>query len=59
MSIAAPGKSFLVRKIGDIAKDLSVRTAILDRFGVIVAVNEQWKRFADASGLALPEFGVG
>lgn len=59
MSTAAPGKSFFVRKIGDIAKDLSVQTAILDRFGVIVAVNEQWKRFADESGLMLPEYGIG
>ncbi|MEZ5786839.1 MAG: LuxR C-terminal-related transcriptional regulator [Xanthobacteraceae bacterium] len=59
MSIAAPGTPFSLHKLGDIAKDLSVQTAVLDRFGVIVAVNEQWKRFGDVRGLALPEYGVG
>lgn len=59
MSIAAPGKPFLMRKLGDIAKDLPVHAAILDRFGVIVAVNEQWKRFGEVRGLALPEHGIG
>lgn len=53
------GQDFLVQGLGDIAKDISVQVAILDRFGVIVAVNEQWKRAADASGLTLPEYGIG
>jgi DNA-binding CsgD family transcriptional regulator len=39
--------------------DLPVHTAMLDEFGVIVAVNDQWKRFAEASGLNCPHGGVG
>jgi DNA-binding CsgD family transcriptional regulator len=59
MSPAAPDTPFLMQELGDIAKDLLVQAAILDRFGVIVAVNEQWKRYAEATGLALPEYGIG
>jgi DNA-binding CsgD family transcriptional regulator len=38
---------------------LSVSVAILDRSGLIVAVNEAWRDFGRRSGLRLPHFGVG
>jgi len=59
MAPAAPDTPFLTQLLGDIAKDVIVQAVILDRFGVIVAVNEQWKRYAEMAGLALPEYGIG
>lgn len=59
MSTYPPILPSLLNRFGDIAKDLAVHAVMLDRFGVIVAVNDQWKRFADAYGLALPDYGVG
>ena len=38
---------------------LSAHIAILDENGVIVTVNEAWRRFADQNGLAWPDYGVG
>lgn len=49
----------LAHKFGILSKDLAVHAVMLDRFGVIVAVNDQWKRFAEARGLILPDYGVG
>jgi PAS domain S-box-containing protein len=38
---------------------LPEHVAVLDERGTIVAVNRAWRAFADASGLALPDHGVG
>ena len=43
----------------DVSKALSVSVAILDRSGLIVAVNEAWKNFGRQYGLRLSNFGVG
>ena len=43
----------------DVSKALSVSVAILDRSGLIVAVNEAWKNFGRQYGLQLSNFGVG
>lgn len=59
MPRAVSDTPFLMQELGDIAQDLSVQAAILDHFGVIVAVNEQWKRVADARGLAMRDYGIG
>lgn len=56
MSTAIPDRPFLTR-IGDLAQDLSVQAAVLDRFGVIVAVNEHWQRAGEVRHPTLPEFG--
>jgi DNA-binding CsgD family transcriptional regulator len=39
--------------------ELTVNLALLDSAGAIVGVNSAWKRFADASGLRLPDYGLG
>jgi len=38
---------------------LSAHIALLDDTGTIVSVNAAWRRFARASGLRLPDYGVG
>ena len=38
---------------------LSSHIAVLDEDGIILAVNEAWRRFADANGFAGPDYGVG
>jgi hypothetical protein len=38
---------------------LPANVALLDRRGVIIAVNRSWRRFARANGLARPDGGVG
>ena len=43
----------------DVSKALSVSVAILDRSGLIVAVNEAWKNSGREYGLQLSNFGVG
>lgn len=40
-------------------RSLPVSTAVLDRAGRIVAVNEAWKTFGKRNGLNLPRSGVG
>jgi DNA-binding CsgD family transcriptional regulator len=40
-------------------KTLPVSVAILDRSGTVVAVNDTWREFAEASGLSIPDAGVG
>lgn len=59
MSKATASPGFLLHGLGDIARDFPVHAAILDRFGVIVAVNDQWKRFGESNGLTLADHGVG
>jgi DNA-binding CsgD family transcriptional regulator len=39
--------------------ELEVNLAVLDSAGIIVGVNSNWKRFAQANGFALPDYGVG
>lgn len=58
MSTTLSGTPFFTEKIGSVAKDLSVLAAILDRSGVIVAVNAQWQRFGDVRGQTFPEYGA-
>jgi signal transduction histidine kinase len=38
---------------------LTANIAILDDTGLIVAVNEGWRRYADENGLNWPDYGVG
>lgn len=38
---------------------LSAHIAVVDRHGVIVAVNVAWRRFADDNGSRLPNHGIG
>jgi PAS domain S-box-containing protein len=38
---------------------LATHVAVLDLDGVILAVNEAWRRFADDNGFGEPRFGVG
>lgn len=38
---------------------LSSQIAVVDESGMILAVNQAWREFADASGLGHPEHGVG
>ncbi len=38
---------------------LTAHVALLDGDGVIIAVNEAWKRFSDANGSRLPGYGMG
>lgn len=38
---------------------LTAHVALLDSEGEIVAVNEAWKRFSDANGSRLPDYGIG
>jgi hypothetical protein len=33
--------------------------AVLDEDGIIISVNEAWRKFADANGLAWHDYGVG
>lgn len=46
-------------KVGQLLRDLPVHGAIIDGSGVIIAVNERWKKFAQETGMNLPNFGVG
>jgi PAS domain S-box-containing protein len=38
---------------------LDAHIAILNAEGVIIAVNDSWRRFADENGLGWPDYGVG
>jgi|CXWL01.1.fsa_nt_gi PAS domain S-box-containing protein len=38
---------------------LPAHIALLDTTGIVVSVNESWRRFADANGLEVPGYGVG
>ena len=38
---------------------LSAHVAILDENGVIIVVNQNWRKFATENGLKLKEFGIG
>ncbi|HKI31570.1 MAG TPA: PAS domain S-box protein [Gemmataceae bacterium] len=38
---------------------LSAHIAVLDEQGTVIAVNESWRRFADANGPAPAEYGLG
>ena len=40
-------------------KQLPVNLAVLDTRGVIIEVNEAWKKFARDNGLRTPNFGIG
>lgn len=40
-------------------KQLPVNLAVLDARGIIVDVNEAWKKFARDNGLRTPNFGIG
>lgn len=46
-------------KVDQILSDLPVHGAVIDGSGVIIAVNERWKKFAQATGMNLPDYGVG
>lgn len=65
------GHGFLLRhaqehlRLGEAARQAAIlnalpaHIALLDTQGRIVSVNEAWRRFANANGLASPDFGVG
>jgi diguanylate cyclase (GGDEF)-like protein len=46
-------------RIGDVWNALSASIAVLDADGIVVAVNDAWKRFASANGAADASFYVG
>jgi len=48
-----------VIQIGDVWNALTANIAVLDASGVVVGVNDAWKRFAAANGAADPGFFVG
>ena len=47
------------RKRFEVLSSLPVRTAILDARGIIVSVNDAWRKFARANGFGDPSFGIG
>lgn len=47
------------QKVDQLLSDLPVYGAIIDSSGVIVAVNERWKKFAESTGMNLPNCGIG
>ena len=49
----------VARKQAALLDALPSSVALLDANGVIVAVNEAWRRFGDANGLRDPDHGVG
>ena len=65
------GKTFLLRhaqeqlRLTEAAKQASIlnafpaHIAVLDNQGVITSVNEAWRHFAAANGMASPNFGLG
>jgi PAS domain S-box-containing protein len=68
---SAEGRTFLLRRAQDqlrldeavkqaaILNALPDHVALLDPRGVIVSVNDSWRRFGDANGLTLPDHGMG
>jgi PAS domain S-box-containing protein len=56
----SPALAMTATALSALALDaLPEHVAVLDERGTIVAVNRAWRTFADASGLALPNHGVG
>jgi len=67
----AAGRTFVLRRAQEdlrrsestrqaaILDALPAHIALLDAAGVVVSVNEGWRRFADANGLAAPGYGIG
>jgi len=65
------GRAFMLRHAQDVLRDreamtqlailnaLPAQVAMLDRQGVIVGVNDAWRRLAGANAMQGPEFGVG
>lgn len=51
--------SDLARTYSAIVNAIQANLALVDEHGVIIAVNEGWRRFADAGGYAAPDYGVG
>ena len=54
-----PQSDLSAEEIDALFADRSVNGVLLDRSGAIVYVSQGWKAFAQESGLALPNFGIG
>jgi len=56
---ASPSTVILQPLLWDRLNALSANVAVLDADGIVLAVNEAWRNFADENGMCSPSYGVG